>query len=83
MNNEQKLVLLLSRVLNLSSEDISDSTSPENTSSWDSFNALVLVTELESEFDISFSMDEYFSITCVADIRAKLIKHNITFDKSE
>lgn len=81
MTNEQKLILLLSRVLNLEVEEISNSTSPENTSSWDSFNALVLVTELESEFDVSFSMDEVFEITCVGDIRAALIKHNINFDQ--
>tara|TARA_B100001250_G_scaffold26775_1_gene22090 strand:- start:19065 stop:19310 length:246 start_codon:yes stop_codon:yes gene_type:complete len=81
MTNEQKLILLLSRVLNLEIEEISNSTSPENTSSWDSFNALVLVTELESEFDVSFSMDEVFEITCVGDIRAALIKHNINLDQ--
>jgi|TARA_B100001105_G_C22303286_1_gene404846 acyl carrier protein len=83
MNNEQKLISLLSRVLNLNSEGISDSTSPENTSSWDSFSALVLVTELESEFDVSFSMEEVFAITCVADIRATLINHSINFDESK
>ena len=81
MTNERKLILLLSRVLNLEIEEISNSTSPENTSSWDSFNALVLVTELESEFDVSFSMDEVFEITCVGDIRATLIKHNINLDQ--
>ncbi len=80
MTNEQKLISLLSRVLRLETEEISNSTSPQNTSSWDSFNALVLITELESEFDVNFSMDAVFEITCVGDIRTELIKHNINFD---
>ena len=83
MNNNEKLISLLSKVLNISPDDISDSTSPENTPSWDSFNALVMVTELESEFDLSFTMEEVYEVRCVADIRAALTRHNITLDNSE
>jgi len=82
MNNEERLITLLSRVLKINSEEISDSTSPKNTPSWDSFNALVMVTELESEFDVSFSMEEVYAVTCVADIKEALTSHSINFDES-
>ena len=57
MDNQKKLYLLLSNVLELELEEINEDTSPENTESWDSFNALVLVTELEETFNVSFTMD--------------------------
>ena len=80
--NNSKLISVLSKVLNLNSTDISNSISPENTSSWDSFNALVMVTELESTFNVSFTMEEVYAVRCVGDIRATLMKHGIQFDDS-
>ena len=79
--NNQKLVALLSKVLDIESGSISDDTSPENTASWDSFNALLLVSELESEFNVHFSMEEVYAVKCVKDIKAALIRHNVgSFD---
>lgn len=74
--NNQKLVSLLSKVLDIESGSISDDTSPENTASWDSFNALLLVSELESEFNVHFSMEEVYAVKCVKDIKEALMKHN-------
>ena len=53
--------------------------SPENTETWDSFNALVMVTELEEVFKISFSIEEVEGVTCVADIKKCLKNYNISF----
>ena len=68
---------LLSRVLDIEINTITDETSPENTESWDSFNALVMVTELENEFEVHFSMDEITEVTCVKDIKEALKRHDI------
>ena len=46
-SNYSKLIALISRVLDIDKNSITDLTSPENTESWDSFNALVMVSELE------------------------------------
>ena len=78
--NNQKLLALLSNVLDLVPESITDSTSPENTEAWDSFNALVLVSELESEFNVSFAMDEVYGVKCVKDIKEALKRHHVNFD---
>lgn len=77
--NEQKLIGLLARVLNIEPDSISDSTSPENTASWDSFNALLLVSELETEFNVQFTMDEIYAVKCVKDIREALKQHSVSF----
>ncbi len=76
-NNKEKLISVLARVLGLNISEITDETSPENTESWDSFNALVMVTELEDTFNINFTMEEVQEVTCVADIKITLSRHGI------
>ena len=75
--NNQKLMMLISSVLNIDENSINNETSPENTESWDSFNALVMVSELESQFEVQFSIEEVYSVTCVKDIKNALIKYGI------
>jgi len=79
-SNNQKLMMLISSVLNIDENSINNDTSPENTESWDSFNALVMVSELESEFEVQFSIDEVYSVSNVEDIKNALIRHGIIFN---
>lgn len=72
-----KLKEILSKVLDIPEDQITDQTSVDNTDSWDSFNGLMLVSELESNYKVSFSMEEFTSVKCVADIKQALKKHNI------
>ena len=78
-SNNAKLIALISRVLDIDKNSITDLTSPENTESWDSFNALVMVSELELEFEVHFSIEEVYSVTCVKDIRGVLRRHDVVF----
>ena len=77
----KKLNLILSRVLGINENSIADSTSPENVESWDSFNALMLVSELEKEFNVKFTMEEVTDVRCVKDIKNSLKKHGIKIDE--
>tara|TARA_B110000263_G_C14960515_1_gene352371 strand:- start:166 stop:405 length:240 start_codon:yes stop_codon:yes gene_type:complete len=79
MNNLIKLNQLIAEVLDLKIEEINDDLSPKNTDNWDSFNALVMVTEIEEVFTVSFSIEEVEGVTCVADIKKYLKNHNISF----
>ena len=79
MNNQIKLNKLIAEVLDLKIEEINDDLSPKNTVNWDSFNALVMVTELEEAFKVSFSIEEVEGVTCVADIKECLKIYNISF----
>ena len=74
----KRLKSVLSNVLNVQEDTITDETSPDNVDTWDSLAGLMLVTELESQFNVKFSMDEVISVKCVGDIRALLIKHGVT-----
>lgn len=73
----KRLKAILSKVLDISKDVITDGTSPKNVDSWDSFNGLLLVSELEKEFNVKFTMDEVISVKCVADIKNALKKHGI------
>lgn len=72
-----RLTKILAKVLGVSEKSINDASSPDNVESWDSFNGLMLVSELENEFKISFTIDEVVSIKNVGEIKKALIKHGI------
>ena len=50
------LYKIIANVFSISESDISDKSSPESIESWDSFNGLVLVDELENHFNVKFTM---------------------------
>ena len=79
LENNEKLKVLISKVLDISKEAVTDETSPESTPSWDSFNALVMVSELEDDFNVHFSMEEVLAVKCVKDIREALMRHGVEF----
>ncbi len=76
-----KLKQILSKVLGVSETNINDDSSPDNIESWDSFNGLMLVSELENEFKISFTIDEVVNVKTVGDIKKALIKHGAKLDE--
>ena len=71
---------IVSRVMNIPESQINDDSSPQTIESWDSFNGYVLLTELESEFNISFSIDEVLEIKTIKDIKNYLQKHGVDVD---
>ncbi len=68
---------ILAKVLGIDAGKINDQTGPANTAEWDSFNGLILVTELEKNFNVKFTLDEVVAVKNVADIRIALKKHGI------
>lgn len=49
---------LLSRILNVPMDEISDDSSAENTRGWDSLVIMQLLVTLEEEFDIRISIKD-------------------------
>ena len=74
----KKLKEILSNILGIPESQINDATSPDNVESWDSFNALLIVSELENVFNVKFTMDEVKSVKCVADIRKRLEERGVS-----
>ena len=66
------LFQIVSRVMNIPIEKISDSSGPDSIPDWDSFNMFVLLDEIEKEFDVKFSLEETLEIKTVGDFRKKL-----------
>ena len=68
---------ILAKVLGVEVGKINDQTGPDNTSNWDSFNGLILVTELEKNFNVKFTLDEVVKVKNVGDIKKFLKQHGI------
>ena len=61
--------------------EINDQTSPENIESWDQFHGLVLVDELENNFNVKFTIEEIADVQNVGDIKRHIKNHNIDLDE--
>ena len=76
-----KLYSIISKVMDVPESEINDQTSPENIESWDSFHGLVLVDELENNFNIKFTIEEIADVQNVGDIKRHIKNHNIDLDE--
>lgn len=61
---------IVEEVLHIKENEIKDELSPLDIPDWDSMNYLLFIAGLESEFSISFSMDEVMNAKTLGDIRA-------------
>lgn len=67
-----RLNRVVSQVLGVPQESLTEDSSPETVDSWDSLNHLNLVMSLESEFGTTFTPEETVSISSVGAIRELL-----------
>jgi acyl carrier protein len=77
--NETKLRLVLSSLLGVPSDSISDETSKETVGTWDSVKHLNIVLTLEEQFGVSFDEEVALEIESVPQIRAALINCGVGF----
>ena len=78
MTNEVNAIV--AKVFSISESEINDESGPENIESWDSFNGLVVVDELENHFNVKFTISEITDVKTVADIKRHLKNHNVELD---
>ena len=52
---ENDVNIIIAKVFSIPESEVNDQSGPENIESWDSFNGLILVDELENHFKIKFS----------------------------
>ena len=76
----EKLYNLIAKVLNVPVSEINDESTPESIESWTSFNGYVLLYELETSFNVKFSIDEAMDVKNVADVKRHLSNHGVVFD---
>jgi len=70
--------VIVSKVFSIPESEVNDESSPENIETWDSFNGLVLVDELENHFNVKFMISEITDVKNVADIKRHLKNHNVS-----
>ena len=75
---ENDVNVIIAKVFSIPESEVNDQSGPENIESWDSFNGLILVDELENHFKIKFSISEITDVKTVADIKRHLKNHNIS-----
>jgi acyl carrier protein len=56
---------------------INDSSGPGTITTWDSFNALILLDEIEAFYNVKFTLDEIDDFRTVADIKKHLRNHGV------
>jgi len=77
----EKIYTIISKVFDVSLSEINDDSSPETIESWDSFNGLVLVDELENMFNVKFTISEITDVKNVRDIKRHLKNHGVNLDE--
>lgn len=75
-----KLYEIISKVMNIPVSSLSDNMGPENIENWTSFNGYVLLYELESGFNVKFTINEAMDVATIADIKKHLNNKGIFFD---
>lgn len=76
-----KLYLLISKVFKIPIDLISDDSSPESISKWTSFFGYVLLNELETQFNVKFTIDEVTDVKNISDIKRHLKNHGVNPDE--
>jgi acyl carrier protein len=69
---EDKLLEILSKVLLLDKDKIPDTLRRKDFEPWDSMAHLVIVSEVENEFEIFFEDEEVIELWTVGDIKKVL-----------
>ena len=77
----EKLFQIISKVMNVPIEEINDESNPSTISNWTSFNGYVLLYELESNFNVKFSIDEAMDVKNILDIKRHLQNHGVNLNE--
>ena len=77
----KKLYEIISRVMKIEISTISDELGPETIENWTSFNGYVLLNELETGFDVKFTINEATDVKNISDIKRHLRNKGIDVDE--
>jgi acyl carrier protein len=77
----EKLYNIISKVFSVPISEINDQSNPETIESWDSFNGLILVDDIESNFNVKFTVSEITDVKNISDIKRHLKNHGINVDE--
>jgi len=79
-SNRNKLVEIISVLLDIDTTKITDETSPETVDQWDSLNHLNICSAVSQEFSISMTTEEMVMIRSVGDLIKLLVSKGLSFE---
>ena len=79
--SSNRLYEIISKVLSVPISEINDQSNPETIEQWDSFTGYVLLDEIETEFNVKFTLEDTLEIKNVGDFKLLLKNHGVSIEK--
>ncbi len=79
MSNSEKLQQAFSKALHIDISKVTDALTYNSIPEWDSVAHMILVTELETVFDVMLDTDDILDLSSVEKARQILAKHAVEF----
>jgi len=73
---------IIAEVFDIDPNKITDGIGQKDVEKWDSLNALLLIDELEKEYEISIPIEDVMEINTVKDIKQILKRHGVMIDEN-
>ena len=80
MSNTEKLYYSFSQALNIDVSTIRDELKYQSIPEWDSISHMVLISQLEEDFDISLDTDDVIDMSSVGKAKEILTKYKVDFN---
>ena len=71
----EKLYNIISKIFSVPITEINDESNPETVKAWDSLNLYMLIDDIETEFNVKFTLEEILEIKNVGDFKKLLVNH--------
>lgn len=79
MGNYEKLKKSFSEALTLDIEAVTNELSYQSIVEWDSISHMILISQIEEDFDVSLETDDVIEMSSVEKAKEILSKHGINF----
>ena len=66
---------IVSEILDVDLDEVDESIDRQDVDGWDSLNQLRIITALEAEFDVSFTMEEIEKVRTTGDLADVVERH--------
>jgi acyl carrier protein len=73
------LLDIVANVMEVQVSQIDDESGPETIENWDSFRGLILFEELETKFNVKFTLNELLNVKKIRDIKNILSVRGASF----
>ena len=79
MGNYEKLIRSFSEALTLNVEDVTDELSYQSIVEWDSISHMILISQIEEDFEVSLETDDVIEMSSVGKAKEILSKYDVNF----